>query len=556
MQRDLQALHHREFDVVVVGGGIFGICVAWDAVLRGLSVALIEKDDWGGATSANHFKLIHGGLRYLQHLDLQRVRESSQERNVLLRIAPHLMTPVPFVVPTYGHGLQGPELMRAALAVYDLLVADRNRGIRDPARRIPAGRIISRAEYRRLFPDLDQPGLTGAAVFYEVQVYNPPRLSLAFVRSAMERGAVAANYVEARGFLRRGERICGVRARDRLSGDEFDVRARCVVNATGPWAKWLVQEGLGRPLQPEPTFSRDAYFVVKGRLTGDHALAILGQTRDPDAVLSRGRRHLFLVPWRQYTLIGVWHKVHTGRPECFTVTHEELQAFLDEVNTSCPALGLELSDVTRWNAGLTLFGDNDPQARDLRYGHRSLIIDHRRVHGLDGLITLIGVRFTTARNVATRTVDRVLCKLGERPRPSPTGQTRLTGGQIDDIRDYQEQVYREWSSRFERDTLQALVANYGTLHKEVLALARDHPELGQPLPGSSVLRAQVVHAVREEMALKLSDVVFRRTDLATGEDPGDEALWECGRWMAQELGWSSQRLSSEVEEAKACIHRL
>ncbi|MBA2564901.1 MAG: FAD-dependent oxidoreductase, partial [Gemmatimonadetes bacterium] len=211
MRRNPGALAGREFDLVVVGGGIFGVCAAWDATLRGLSVALLEKTDFAHATSANSYKMIHGGIRYLQHGDVVRLRESSGERRALLRIAPHLVHPLPIVIPTYGHAFQGKELLAAGMLAYDLLTLDRNRGIGAANRRIPRTRLLPREEVLRLFPGLEPRGLTGGAVFHDGQMYNPPRLGLAFVRSAVEGGAVAANYVEAAAFLGGDSRVTGVR---------------------------------------------------------------------------------------------------------------------------------------------------------------------------------------------------------------------------------------------------------------------------------------------------------------------------------------------------------
>ena len=188
MRRNLVELAAREFDVVVVGGGICGAAAAWDASQRGLSVALLERGDFGGETSANSLKVVHGGIRYLQHLDVRRVRESSRERSALLRVAPHLVHPLPVVVPTFGHGLLGAEALGVAFALLNGLTADRNRGISDPARRIPAARLVSRREAATWHPELDVPGFTGAGLFWDGQLYNPPRLVWEFVRTARGRG--------------------------------------------------------------------------------------------------------------------------------------------------------------------------------------------------------------------------------------------------------------------------------------------------------------------------------------------------------------------------------
>jgi glycerol-3-phosphate dehydrogenase len=548
MLRNLNELADRGFDLVVVGGGIFGICVAWDAVLRGLSVALVERDDFAHATSAHSFRIVHGGVRYLQHADVKRVRQSSRERNVLLRIAPHLVHPLPILVPTYGHGSKGKELLGAGLVLYDVLTADRNRGISDPGRRIPRSRLLSRDEVRAAFPELEDPKLTGGALFHDSQMHNPPRLALSFLRSAVEQGACAANYLEAVGFLRRGERICGIEARDVLSGDHLTVRGRVVVNAAGPWAEGLLTRGLDTQLQPPCTFSRDACLVVDRPWPHSYGLAVTAQTSDPDAILSRKARHLFLLPWRRYTLVGVWHVVYRGDPDDFTVSEPELEHFLDEINSAYPPLALSLDDLSLWNAGLVLFGENAPGTTHLSYGKRSRIVDHSRTHGLEGLVSIIGVRFTTARSEAARAVELACKKLGRMATPSRSGETRIHGGAIEDFESLRMDVLKRRPHGLPSIVLESLVRNYGSEYRRVLAYADDNASLAQTIGTSQVLRAEVVHAVREEVAATLADVAFRRTDLASAGRPGGGALEECARLMADELGWDDQRIHEELAE--------
>ena len=242
MHRRIDDLDARQFDLLVIGGGIFGACAAWDATLRGLSVALVEQHDFGAGTSANSFKMVHGGIRYLQHADVPRLRASCHERSAMLRVAPHLVTPLPIVVPTYGHGRAGKELLGAGMLLYDLLTIDRNRGIADRSRRIPVSRFLQAEEVLRLFPGVAEHALTGAAVFCDGQMYNPPRLVLAFIRAAAERGAVTLNYAEATALRREGNAVQGARVRDRVTGASVEVRARAVLNAGGPWVPWFMRE--------------------------------------------------------------------------------------------------------------------------------------------------------------------------------------------------------------------------------------------------------------------------------------------------------------------------
>jgi glycerol-3-phosphate dehydrogenase len=553
MIRKVSALANKEYDLVIIGGGIFGVCAAWDAVLRGLSVALIERGDFAHATSANCFKMVHGGIRYLQHLDFFRVRESSYERNVLLRIAPHLVHPLAIVVPTYGHRLEGKELLCAGLLAYAAVAFGRNRKITDPQKRIPIGRVISREACLAAYPGLRDEGLTGGVTFYDAQMHSPARLALAFLKSAVDHGAEAANYVEATGFGVQGNRVTAVRAHDRVSGDQFEIRGKVVLNAAGPWAEHLLRLTLGVKTNVRFVYSRDTYFVVARRLVAAHALALRTKYRDPDAVFSRGTRHLFLVPWNDSTLVGVWHRVYTGDPNEFTVTAENLQGFINDVNEAWPLLALSLRDVSMWNAGLVLLGDNQPGTMEVSYGKRSQLIDHERADGIKGLVTMVGVRYTTARGVAERAIDLVFKKLGKHAPGSQTDRVTLHGGDIGCFEVFARAAAGQWPRALSSSLMPALLRNHGSAYREVLKHIAEDAATAQTVGKSSVTRAEVIHAVRKEMAQTLADVVFRRTDLGTAGNPGAAALKDCADLMGSELGWNVSRVNRELLEVKAAF---
>ncbi len=549
MKRNLEELKSREYDLVVVGGGIFGACAAWDAASRGLKVALLEKKDFSHATSANHLKMVHGGIRYLQHGDVVRVWESCRERTALLKIAPHLVRPLPIVMPTYGHGKRGKAVLGVGVSMYDLLTLDRNRRIADESRRIPGGRLITREETLKHFPGIEERGLTGAAVFYDAQMYSPPRIALSFIRSAASAGADIANYLEVTGFLKREGRIEGVCAKDAFTGESVEVRGKVVLNTAGPWAARLLENGMDLHMAPKPVFSRDVCFVVSRRLSGKYALACQTRTQDADAILSRGGRHLFLAPWRDFTLIGVWHGVYKGTPDEVAVTEEELQAFIDETNAAYPGLSLSRDDVTMVNFGLILFEEPKGGGGEINFGKRSLLIDHADTHRVNGLVTLIGVRATTARGMAEKAVNLVFGKLGRRPPESKTETTPIFGGRIDHFDDYLGREVERRPYGLDRDVLDALIHNYGSEYQGVLKYIDGNPEMARRLGNTAVLKAEVVHAVREEMAGKIGDVLFRRTDLGTGGDPGEDAVQACARVMASELAWDDSRVREELREA-------
>jgi glycerol-3-phosphate dehydrogenase len=551
---ELSALANGEFDVVVVGGGIGGAAVAWDAALRGLSVALVERADFGGATSAESLKVVHGGIRYLQHLDVARVRESSRERSALIRIAPHLVHPLPYVIPTYGYGARSRWLLGAGFGLLSALTADRNRGIADPARRLPGARLVSRREALGWFPDLESNGLTGAGVFWEGQLYNPPRLVWAFIRSAIRAGAVAANHCEVTALLRLNGRVAGVRVEDRLGGESFDIRGRVVVNAAGPYAEALLRKsGLREGIQIP--FSRDMAFVIRRPLVEQRALALQTRYRDPDALFSRGNRHIFLVPWHGRTLIGVNSVIWREHPDDLRVTEEEIEGFLEEINEAGPYLRLTREDVALVLAGLLPIQAGELVGANVSFGKRPLVIDHAGADGVEGLVSAVCNRYTVARGVAERAVDLTVAKLGRKAARCRTEYAPLDGGEAADFAALVREAGSRAGGRLAPAGAERLAHNHGSGFERIFQLAEGSPELLGEIGSSGVLRAEVIYAIRSEMAHRLADVVFRRTDLGTGGDPGEVALVECAGLIARECGWSAERTREELGEVRARFGR-
>ncbi|HEY7480816.1 MAG TPA: FAD-dependent oxidoreductase, partial [Gemmatimonadales bacterium] len=469
MARALAALAGREFDLLVVGAGITGAATAWDAAQRGLSVALLERGDFGGGTSAESLKVVHGGVRYLQHLDLVRVRESSRERRALLRMAPHLVHPMPFVVPTYGHGMRGPEILGAAFTLLNALTVDRNRGLTDPTRRVPAARIVSRGRLLQWFPEVNKEGLSGAGVFYDGQLFNPPRLVWAMVRTAARAGAAVANYCDVTTLLLKGGRVAGVKVRDRLGGDEFEVRARTVVNAAGPYAEALLMRSGVRAARSVP-FSRDMALVLKRPFVNGRALALQTRYRDPSAVLTRGPRHLFLVPWRGRTLVGVNSLIWRDEPDSLRVTEAEVADFVSEIAEADPNLGLTMDDVALVMAGLLPVEKGDETSGNVSFGKRPLVVDNARQDGVQGLISAISNRYTVARGVAERAVDLVFRKLGRSVRPSRTAVTRIHGGDFFRFDDLVREVAAALPAGLDSSIADRVARDHGSAYGEVLRL--------------------------------------------------------------------------------------
>ncbi|HVW68171.1 MAG TPA: glycerol-3-phosphate dehydrogenase/oxidase [Steroidobacteraceae bacterium] len=555
MRRSLEALADTEYDVLVIGAGACGAATAREACLRGFKTCLIERDDFGGGTSAHCFKVVHGGIRYLQHADIPRLRHSCRERAILLRIAPHLVSPMPFAVPTFGQGKSSKWFLGTGMRVYDLLTLDCNAHVADPKRRIGSTRFLGYEETRRLFPEVESRGLTGAAVFEDGQMYNPPRLVLAFVAAAEQLGAAVANYVEAERLSIEGSRVTGVNVRDRLSGQRFDIRARLVINAAGPWAEGILQPSERTQVTPG-TYSRDACLVLARRPASRIALAMQGRTRDADALLARNARHLFLVPWREHTLLGVWHTVVPRDPDQVSLSMTEMRSFIEEINACHPAMRLEESEVSMVGFGLVPFGDDQPQEGGrLSFGKQSRLVDHRRENGLEGLLSLISVRYTVARADAVAALDRASEQLGKRQTGAESADRPLPGGEIEDFAGFLEQLRAKWPEWLPQSAREGLAQNYGTHALGILQLAEREPALRRCLPGSTISHAEIAHSLREEMAVHMSDIVFRRTDLGTAGHPDPVALEDLEKLMQHELGWSPARTAQERAAVEAHLGR-
>ncbi len=369
---------------------------------------------------------------------------------------------------------------------------------------------------------------------------------------------MAINHAQVMSLVREDNRITGVKVRDGLGAESIEIKARTVLNAAGPYAERLLADSaadlkIDLKLKEKITYSRDTAFVVKRKLTHPgHAVALQGTTSDPDAKLGRGARHMFVAPWRdEYTLVGVWHVVYGGDPQKFTVTDRELQIYIDEMNAIYPEWDLKLEDVAMWNAGLVPFGDNPDGAshaegQDLKYGHRSHLIDHAKDHDLENLVTLIGVRYTTGRYEAVHAIDLICRKLGCKDRTSRTATTAVAGGEIADVEALVTEITAKEAGRLSPAVCRVLVRNYGTQAQAILKLTFDDPLLAETVGDTTTLMAEVVHALQAEMALTLGDVVFRRTDLATGGYPGAAALRQVGQRMADELEWPPGELERQI----------
>jgi glycerol-3-phosphate dehydrogenase len=561
LRRDLAAIERERFDVAVLGAGIFGAWAALDAAQRGLKVALVEQGDFGGATSANSQRIVHGGIRYLQHGDLLRMRESIRERSVLLRVASHLVRPMGCLLAAEGHGLRSRTVLSAANLVNDVMGWDRNRGVA-ASRRLPRGRILSRRDVLQRHPLLFSERITGGIVFYDAQVMDSERLCLSVIQSASRAGAAVANHVRVTGFLRQKRAVAGVEVEDRLTGDSFPIRARVVINCTGPWtARTLALPG--GPAEGDSGSARYPVFKAVVLLTRpiveDEAVALPGEPgyRDEAELIVKGYRNYFVTPWRDGSLIGTFYAPFADHPDRLRVTPDEIVDHLRRFNRVCPGLELAYEDVKRVFVGLLPSEPNRRPSSELIYAKHYRIVDHAEQDGAAGCITVMGVKWTTAREVARRSVDLAVRRLGASVRRSQTHTEPILGATRDDPVRFAASESARRPETIDEESFAHLLDTYGTTYRDVLGAGGDDFQPHRRLcDGRPEIVAEVLHAVRSEMALTLPDLVFRRTGLGRSGWPGLACLDACAGLMATELGWTANEKQQQVAKVKQAFEQL
>lgn len=532
----IQSLKDREFDLVVVGGGITGVGVALDAASRGLRTALIERDDFASGTSSKSSKLIHGGLRYLQQGEIGLVYEALAERQRLLKNAPHLVKPLPFLIPMFGkNGIIPAKISRvlgAAMWGYDL-----TGGLRIGKRH----KRLNKAEALDYMPSLREDRLVSAYLYYDAAA-DDARLVVAIARTAaLDHGAVIANRVASSGFTKdSGGRINGLKAV--ADGEKFTIRTRSVVNATGVWADDIKGHDSGTsPDTIRP--AKGIHISVPWQLIRNEIAAVIPVPHD--------RRSVFVVPHGDLTYIGTTDTDYTGPlddPQC---TPDDIEYLLKAINTSC-ATELTAADVTGSWAGLR------PLVKSASSGRTA---DLSRKHRIDrsnsGLVSITGGKLTTYREMAADTVDEVIESVLSRQMDtsrfgsSTTKKMKIRGAAGYQSLDGARKVYPDVPSA----TVNHLKERYGGESRVMMAAIQADPTLGEPLvDGLPYVRAEAIFAVRNEMANSVDDVLARRTRARIySRDDSAAAAESVGALIAGELGWSDEQREASVAEYRRLV---
>ena len=533
MQRNLAAMSVSRFDVLVIGGGITGATVAWDAALRGLRVGLIEKGDFGQGTSSATSKLIHGGLRYLQQREVGLVRESLRERRILLTVTPHLVSPLPFLIPAYGWTNR--LLLGVAAQVYNALSYDRAQ-VPYEDQQIPKARVLNREDTAERVPRLPTADLRGGMLYYDAQMYDPARHLLEFLHSAYRHGAHVANYAEAEDFTLANGAIQSVTVRDHLTDTVHSLSARLVVNATGHWADGVVQRIQDDAIPPIRR-SKGIHIITRPVTSLGQALAL----QTPDG------RHLFFLPWRDHALIGTTDTPFDGRPDDVSVTEDDLHDFIATINATFPPAQLTRDDVLHFYSGLRPIVDTDSDT-DTYHASRRHAIYHHADDGIDNLFTALGGKYTTARHLAEQLVDRLFDALGRPPVPCTTHVVPTVGGDTGSFPQFLRWVRQQYTA-LDEGTTYHLARSYGTQITELMNNAKRGPVLMKRPAGSRTpdIMAQVDYAVENEMARTLDDVLRRRTGIGTVGEPSLDTIEAVAQRMAGLLNWDTHRFDDEVE---------
>jgi glycerol-3-phosphate dehydrogenase len=500
------------FDVVVIGGGIIGCGIARDAALRGLRVGLFERADFGSGTTSASTRIVHGGLRYLEMLDFRLVRLDLRERETLLRIAPHLVQPLEFIIPFFPGGPVSPLKLRLGLTLYDALSFDR---------RLPGHRILGAAAARDADEALRNTDVTGAAAYYDARVDLPERLALENVLDAEAHGAVALNYCEVLSTRLANGVASGVRVRDVLTGVEGDVTSRVVVNATGAWWERVAEAQTGRRRGRVRTTK--GVHLVCPPLT-NRALVIFS---DVD------RRLMFAIPRGGQTWIGTTDTDYDGDPAQVRADRADAEYLLASVRHLFPSLTMD--SVLYTTAGVRALVTKEGSASSVSRMHKVVIDDP-----VPGVVSVLGGKITGYRAIAEDVTDAV-CRSVSVARRCATADTPLPGAR----RGTASSAAAGLAGTDPPSFMQAL---YGSRATEVRALAETSEELARPLSARYPdIGAQVAFSVRTEHTIRVSDFIRRRTMLGASADQGWDAAPRVAQLMAAELGWSAERTVAEIE---------
>jgi len=548
MKRDIERLKRDRFDLIIIGAGITGACLAYDATLRGLSVAIIDKNDFGAETSAASSKLLHGGIRYLQQGRILKVLESAKERVYFQTIAPHLTQYLPFIVPTYKRLSQSKFFLMAGMIVYSIICFGQNRSIRDKEKHVPKWKLLNKQDIKKFIPIINIKDITGGVMFYESHMHSSERMTLGILETAYSHGAAIANYIKCDSYDIQNNKVIGINATDVITGDKLVIRGVMVINAAGPWIPLLNKYN-----RKSNDVNKDivtAYFkgvhIVTNPLTNQCAIALVTKKQN-QVLINRGGRHIFIIPWRGYSLIGTTYDAYDGKLDEVCPTKNDVEGLIEDINLAFGKAVLKYSDVKYTYAGIYPLIEDDVNPNVYQGTGDYQVIDHSK-YGLEGLITVFGAKYTTARLLAERTLNKIAGKFDKPLRKCKTRTFQIDNGKIESMHVLKNDCYNRYDKYLSKEIIDNLITNYGIAIDKVMNIAIDDPSLLERIAENRlVIKAEAVYAARNEILVTLDDFVFRRTGLGTLGSPGEQAIKNCAELLANELGWDNDRMLEETE---------
>jgi len=540
MERNLQEISDNSFELLIVGGGVYGAVLCWLSARAGLNVALIEQKDFGHATSANSQKIIHGGLRYLQNMDFFRVVQSLKERNRFMLLAPHLVQPLRCTMPIYGHGFKGREAVVAGFSLYNLIVRCFHRLSKNSVH-LPEAGIINIDETTKLYPGIERRGLKGAAFWYEGICQNTERLVLSFVKSANRLGAVTANYTEAKRYKQYKDGSVVVFANDNLSGQPIEIKAERVINCTGPWFNNTIEISTNFAEITSQEFAAGLNIVTKPIFSNQTAISLSNAD-------SEDSRLFFIVPWRGRSIIGTEWFYYSNHIDKFQIKEEHCLSFIKKFNASYPSANLTLNDITFVHGGVVPCARRNGSGSEMpNIAKRFRILDLSKIDKRR-IINVLGVKYTTAADVACKVLKFVFPSM----KFDDKCQSRLIGGEFNDFGAFRKQLLSNWEKRLATKEVERLLINYGSEFNSLMAYTETAgmQSYNVRIPHVEILKAETRFAIKQEMAKKLSDVVLRRTDMGSAGIPPISDLKTISTLMGKELEWSAAKMGEEIEDVK------
>jgi len=531
MERYVDKGIKKYYDVIIIGGGISGASVAYEAASQGLKVALFEKGDFGAATSAATTKLIHGGLRYLKNLEFGLVRESLMERRILENIAPNFVYPLPFMVPTYKNFKNNKQILLTGMLLYDVLSFDKG-FTKDKSKKLPHFKMLSKEKVKTAEECVKVKGLTGASVYYDCQSIFPERLTLAFIKSAIKYGADVANYSKVTSFIHENNMIKGVNVKDLILEKEYEIKAPLTINCAGPWVDIVLNSA---------DISDNKHIIQRSE--GIHIITKKLCNKHSVTVMTKSGRHIMLMPWRNYSLIGTTDKEYNGNPDNYKVTKESVLELIDDVNENYN-VKLKYEDVIFTYGGLRPLVDDQTEG-SYETSRKYEIFDNAK-DKLDGLITVEGGKYTTSRQLAINVQKLIDKKLHRKNKRTITRNEFLAGSEIPDIEKFIDELHVEYKD-FSSQSIEYLGRNYGTECHKIFELARKNKKLNELVSADGEILAEVEYAVKNEMAFTLSDILFRRTGIGTLGYPGKEIFDKVVNYASELLNWDDNRKNREIE---------